>query len=109
MPPFGESSFCNYIFWESGSKFREWIHLINEQNQKHKQHTDMKQELWRLGKKPKGETYKGQVIKEVMSPGVIMCVTLVTGVRPNEQPGYLEAGEEAHVTIPHNDKAKTGL
>ena len=29
---------------------------------------------------------------------VIMQITLVTGVRPNEQPGDLEAGEGAHVT-----------
>ena len=44
-------------------------------------------------------TYKGQVIKEVMeSRCVSMRVTLVTGVRPNEQPGDLEAGEGAHVT-----------
>ena len=28
-----------------------------------------------------------------------MRVPLVTGVRPNEQPGDLEAGEGAHVTV----------
>ena len=28
-----------------------------------------------------------------------MRITLVTGVLPNEQPGDLEAGEGAHVTI----------
>ena len=27
-----------------------------------------------------------------------MCLTMVTGVRHNEQPGDLEAGEGAHVT-----------
>jgi hypothetical protein len=30
----------------------------------------------------------------------VSVVTLVTGVRPNEQPGDLEAGEGAHVTVP---------
>jgi hypothetical protein len=30
---------------------------------------------------------------------VIMLVMLVTGVRPNEQPGDLEVGEGAHVTV----------
>jgi hypothetical protein len=42
--------------------------LINKRNiiQNKKQHTDMKQKQWRLGKEPKGGTYIEQVIREVM-------------------------------------------
>ena len=29
---------------------------------------------------------------------LLICVTMVTGVRHNEQPGDLEAGEGAHMT-----------
>ena len=47
-------------------------------------------------------TYIGKVIREVMGPGesddVQVRVTMMTGVRHNEQPGDLEAGEGAHVT-----------
>jgi hypothetical protein len=60
-------------------------------------------EQWRLGKEPKGVTYIGKVIREVMgsvqSYDTQVRVTMVTGVRHNEQPGELEAGEGAHVTI----------
>ena len=47
-------------------------------------------------------TYIGKVIREVMesveSDDTQVRVTMVTGVRHNEQPGNLEAGEGAHVT-----------
>jgi hypothetical protein len=74
---------------------------MKEQNKEHEQRTDIEQEQWQLGKKPKGGTYKWQVIKEVTGVQVIviMRLTLVTGVRRNEQPGDLEAGEEAQVTV----------
>ena len=48
-------------------------------------------------------TYTGQVIKEVMESrchNALMHVTMVTGVHHNEQPGDLEAGEGAQVTVP---------
>ena len=49
-------------------------------------------------------TYIGQVIKEVMESrsechNVLIPVTMVTGVRHNEQTGDLETGEGELVTI----------
>ena len=53
-----------------------------------------------------GEETKGIDIERAGNQGgdgvqvsVIMRVTLVTGVRHNEQPGDLEAEEGAHVTL----------
>ena len=40
---------------------------------------------------------------------VIMHVTMMTGVRHNEQPGDLEAGEGAHVTAMDIDYCIVGL
>jgi hypothetical protein len=61
---YGYACNCNTVICESGSKFREWKHLINKWN-KHVTQTDMKQEQkqWRLGKEPKGVTNIGQLIK----------------------------------------------
>ena len=56
----------------------------------------MKQQQWRLEKKPKGVTQRaGNQGGDGVQVSVIMRVT---GVHPNEQPGDLEAGEGAHVT-----------
>ena len=60
-----------------------------EQKQKH------------LGKEPKGITYsEGNQGGDGVQLSLKVRVTMVTGVRDNEQPGDLEAGEGAHVTVP---------
>ena len=69
------------------------------QTKKLVQRTDQKQKQWCRGKKPKGVTDIRQVIKEVMESRWV-CVTMVAGVRYNEQPGDLEAGERSYVTVP---------
>ena len=66
-------------------------------NTKHKQRTDLKTESITPEERTKGsDRYKeDNQGGDGVQVSVIMRVTLVTGVRHNEQPGNLEAGEGA--------------
>ena len=52
------------------------------------------------GEGTKGSDIQGSDESPDESDDAQVRVTMVTGVRHNEQPGDLEAGEGAHVTVP---------